>query len=281
MQTSTTNISVLNHDPACAPWLRSSPTVDVFKRATLEAAERKQKVIVLVAASQLDEVADFVRAASRLHRLQALLVHEDVEPGWIAQLLDRAKLRPLRNLLVHRGGEQPRRILNAWRIGAQHDLIGDALRIPQGLLVLSCAMKRIEVPWSALQTVSEVPTGEWGSFQVADDGSYIHWPESDVHLDLGGLQRLVDPAAREAAKVDRVRSQRGFGAAVTALRNAAGLAQSAIEGVTARQVRRIESGEVFPRVSTLAKLAAAHGQSTAEYLDALAKEQASANPIPA
>ena len=273
MQTSTTNISVLNHDPACAAWLRPSRTVEVFKRATAEAAEQKRKFIVLVAASQLDEVAEFVRAASKRHRLQALLVHEDVDSRWIGQLLDRADLRTLRNLLVHRGGAQPRRILNAWRIGAQDDLIADAVRMKEGLVVLSCAMKRIEVPWSALQAVSRVPADEWGEFQVAEDGSYVHWPEPDVHLDLGGLLRLVDPAAREAAKVEQVRSQEGFGAAVAALRNAAGLTQSAIEGVTARQIRRIESGEVFPRVSTLAKLAKAHGQSTAEYLDALAKIQ--------
>lgn len=274
MQTSTTNISVLNHDPACTSWLRSSRTVDVFKRATPEAAANKRKVIVLVAASQLGEVAEFVRAASKRHRLQALLVHEDVDSRWLGQLLDRADLRTLRNLLVHRGGGQPQRILNAWRIGAQDDLIADAVRMKDGLLVLSCAMKRIEVPWSALQTVSNVPTDEWGELQVAEDGSYVHWPEPDVHMDLGGLQRMVDPAAREAARVERVRSQQGFGAAVAELRKAAGLTQSAITGVTGRQVRRMESGEVFPRVSTLKKLAEAHGQSTAEYLDALAKVQA-------
>ena len=245
----------------------------MFQRATPEIAERKCKFIVLVAASQLDEVSDFVRAASKLHRLQALLVHEDVKPGWIAQLLDRAKLRSLRNLLVHRGEEQPRRILNAWKIGAQDELIADALRITDGLLVLSCAMKRIEVPWSALQAVSKMPTDEWGEFQVAEDGSYVHWPKPDVHMDLDGLRRLIDPTASEAAKVERVRSQQGFGAAVAALRKAAKLTQSEIEGVTARQVRRIESGDVFPRVSTLTKLAEAHGQSTVEYLDALAKVQ--------
>ena len=279
MQTSTTNISVLNHDPACASWLRSSRTIDVFKRNTPEAAANKRKVIVLVAASQLGEVAEFVRAASKRHRLQALLVHEDVDSRWLGQLLDRAELRTIRNLLVHRGGGQPQRILNAWRLGVQDDLIADAVRMNDGLLVLSCDMKRIEVPWSALQTVSKVPTDEWGTFRVAEDGSYIHWPEPDVHLDLGGLQRLVDPAARESAKVDSVRSQQGLGAAVARLRKAANLTQSDIAGLTARQVRRIESGEVFPRVSTLVKLAAAHGQSTAAYLDALAMAQKSASHV--
>ena len=64
------------------------------------------------------------------------------------------------------------------------------------------------------------------------------------------------------------------------LRKAAGLTQAALADVTARQIRRIEAGEVFPRVSTLAKLAEAHGQSTAGYLDALAREQTSVTHAP-
>ena len=178
-----------------------------------------------------------------------------------------------RNLLVHRCSDQPRRIVNAWRIGAQDDLIADAVAMRDVLLVVSCAMKRLEVPWRKLQRVSKANIKTWGQLRVAEDGSYVHWPEPDIHLDLGALRRLVDPAAREAARVERVKSQEGFGAAVAALRKAAGLTQSAIEGVSARQVRRIEAGQVFPRVSTLAKLAAAHGQATNDYLDALAREQ--------
>jgi hypothetical protein len=273
MQTDVTSISVLNHDTACNHWLRSSSTVDVFKRASVENAAEKKNIFVLVAASQLQEVAAFVRAANKVHHLQALLVHADIDATWIGQILDKADLRTLRNLFVHRGGEQPRRILNAWRIGAQDELIADAVALQGGLLVLSCAMKRIEVPWSELQEVSRADVKSWGALQVAEDGSYLHWPGPDIHLDFRALQRMVDPAAREAASVERLKSLQGFGAAVAALRRAAGLTQSAIEGVTARQVRRIESGEVFPRVSTLAKLAAAHGQSTGSYLERLAREQ--------
>ena len=164
--------------------------------------------------------------------------------------------------------------MNAWRVGAQDELIADAVTMSDGLLVLSCAMQRTEVPWSELQKLSKIDTKAWGEMQIADDGSYVHWPTPDVHVDLGSLRRLIDPTAREAARVERVKEQEGFGAAVAALRKAAGLTQAAVDGVTARQIRRIEAGEVFPRVSTLAKLAAAHGQSTNDYLDALAREQA-------
>jgi len=48
--------------------------------------------------------------------------------------------------------------------------------------------------------------------------------------------------------------------------------QSAVEGLTARQIRRAEKGEVRPRVATYALLAAAHNQSLSAYLDAVAAE---------
>ncbi len=269
----TPTISVLNHDAACT-WLRPSDKMRVFKGPTSSAAAGTPHVFVLVAASRLHEVSAFVRAANKAHRLEALLVHEDVDSRWLGQILDRAELRTVRNLLAHREDAQPRRILNAWRIGAKDELIADAVAMRDGLLVLNCAMRRIEVPWAALQHLSRVATEDWGELVVADDGSYLHWPGPDVHVDFASLLAMVDPAARTAADLDRIRNQEGFGAAVEALRRAAGLTQERIDGVTSRQVRRIESGEVFPRLSTLEKLARAHGKSTDAYLDALATEQA-------
>lgn len=267
------SISVLNHDAACT-WLRSSANMRVFSRATASTASKTPHIFVLVSASRLLEVADFVRAANKAHRLEALLVHEDVDSRWIGQMLDRAELRTLRNLIVHRDDVPPRRVLNAWQIGAQDELVADAVALHDGLLVLSCAMRRIEVPWSELQKLSRVDTKDWGELVVSDDGSYVHWPGPDIHVDFGAMLAMVDPEARAAANIERVRRQEGFGAAVMALRRAAGLTQERVDGVTARQIRRIESGEVFPRLSTLEKLARAHGMSTDGYIDALAREQA-------
>lgn len=266
-------ITVLDHDLACTGWLRSSPELRVLKKPSKETAAEAKAIFVLVAASRLGEVAEFVRSANQRHHLRGLLVHADVDAAWIGQMLDRADLRTIRNLVVHRGGEQPRRILNAWRMGAQDELIADAVALADRLLVLSCAMDRVEVPWAELRKISAVEPTDWGPFEIASDGSYLYWPRPDLHLDLSALRQIVDADARAAARLERARSQEGFGSAVSTLRKAAELNQSDIEGVTARQVRRIEAGEVFPRVTTLAKLAAAHGLSTNEYLDGLAHEQ--------
>lgn len=272
MQTAS-RITVLDHDATCTGWLRSSSQVRVLRRSSENIATDAKTIFVLVGASQLGDVAEFVRAANQQHHLKGLLVHADVDAAWIAQMLDRADLRTIRNLLVHRGGDQPSRILNAWRIGAQNDLIADAVALADRLLVISCAMERLEVPWDELVTVSKVSPKHWGPFEVASDGSYLHWPMPDIHLDLDALRQAVDPGAREAAHCERVRCQEGFGTAVASVRRQANLRQSDIDGVTPRQVGRIEAGDVFPRIATLAKLAVAHKLTTNEYLDALAHEQ--------
>jgi transcriptional regulator with XRE-family HTH domain len=49
-----------------------------------------------------------------------------------------------------------------------------------------------------------------------------------------------------------------------------GLEQGEIAGLSERQVRRLESGDVYPHSSTLNKLAAAHQLPAAEYVRQLA-----------
>jgi transcriptional regulator with XRE-family HTH domain len=80
-----------------------------------------------------------------------------------------------------------------------------------------------------------------------------------------------DPKAREEARVERIRHDGRFGRAAARVREKARLRQEDVPGVSARQVRRIEAG-AFPRVATLAKLAAAHGLDSRAYLDRIALE---------
>lgn len=269
MQTATT-LTVLNRDPACADWLRPSGSMTVLQRPDVDAALSETHVIVIALASELEQVAEFVRKANRRHHLKALLVHADLDERWISQMLDRADLRTLRNLLVHRGHEQPRRVLDAWKIGSQDVLLADAVALSDRLIVLTCALERLEVPWTAVRALGDMKK-EWRTqFEIASDGSYIHWPDADVHLDVEALRVAIDPKAREAARLQHQRRGKGFGRAISRLRRKQEIRQTDIPGLSARQVRRIENGEVFPRVSSLEKLAKAHGMDISNYLDELA-----------
>jgi hypothetical protein len=105
---------------------------------------------------------------------------------------------------------------------------------------------------------------------VSPDGSYVHWPKGDVHLDLGSLRYVVDPVWRAKTDAERVGQSKHFGRAVRAVREACGLRQGAIQGLSARHVRRVEAG-LFPKVATLRVLARAHGMELDRYLAAVAE----------
>ena len=242
----------------------------MLRRPDMAVAEEAVNIIVIVAASELPKVGAFVREANKRHHLKALLVHADLDERWIGQLLDRAQVRTLRNLLVHRGGEQPGRILEAWRMGAQDKLIADAIALPDRLLVVSCALERMEVPYARIGSLEQMPAEERADFRIDPDGSYLYWPKADVHLDLDSLRFAIDERARERARLDAVRSNQRIGAAVASVRGREGLSASAIDGISERQIRRIEQGRCVPRTATMKKLAFAHGMVLKEYLDSLA-----------
>lgn len=268
---SAVQMTVLMRDPDCAWAVRSAGAVRVLRSGGAAAAARTPNAFVLTLASGLSEVADFVREANRRHVLRALLVHADVDEPWITPALDKANLRTLRNLLVHRGATVPRRILDAWRMGAQNDLIADATVAQERLLVLSCALERLELPLGRLPALAAILPNDRARLEVADDGSYMYWPAADVHLDLEAVRVALDPGARDRALRRKLRHDRRFGLAVTKLRETKGLRQSDVPGVSARQLRRIEAGEFLPRVDTLKKMAAAHRMKLSEYLDAVAQ----------
>lgn len=263
-------LTVLMRDPACRHVVRGHPSFRLLRDANPDRVSAALNIFVLVTASTLEAVAPFIREANRTHHLRAFLLHADVDPLWVVQMLDVADLRTLRNLIVHKGPEVPARVLGAWRIGAQTQLIADASVVGDALMVISCAMERIEVPFAELPALGNLSREARSAFVIADDGSYLHWPEPDVHLDLEAIRVAVDPTAREAATRHRLQHDARFGMAVARVRSATGLRQEDVPGLSARQVRRIEAG-ALPRAATLEKLAAAHGLDLRGYLDAVAE----------
>ena len=245
--------------------VRALSGLRVLRRPDRVVARTATNVFVAASASRLIEVGGFVREVLRRHQLRVLMVQADVEHRWIGQMMDRAGLRGLRHLLVHSDGVTPRRILEAWCWGAEQDLIADATLLPDRMLVLSCAMERFEIPLSALPDLGEV-----GAFSISPDGAWLHWPATDVHLDMNALRSIVDPSFGRRRCRERLAGSKRYGQAIARLREAKNLTREGIPGVSRRQLYRIENGESHPRESTLSKLAEGHGLSLDDYLDAVA-----------
>ena len=101
---------------------------------------------------RLPEIADFVSGVNRQHRLRALFVRQDADPTWLPQLLERARLRTLRNMLVHQDYSVASRVLAAWEHGAQDQLIANATVAQNKLFVMSCALDSLAVGSGLEQT---------------------------------------------------------------------------------------------------------------------------------
>lgn len=230
-------------------------------------------LLVWISAASLPAAAPVVSDAASRHRLAGLLV-QDEDPAWLPQLLRRANLRTLRNTFAHGPSDPdvPRRVLSAWRLGAQNDLIADARVVDSKLLVLSCAFEPFEVPFEAHPALARIPDEERSRFAVAEDGSLITWDAEPhaIDLDLDALRYVIDAAFRETVDRERRLHAAAYGAAIRALRKERGVLQSDVDGLSERQVRRIEK-EGTTSVDALQSLADAHGLPLNEYLDELAE----------
>lgn len=235
-------------------------------------------LFVLCRATDVHKVADVAAMANRQHRLRALFIQQDIDTVFLLPMLDGAHLRMLRHVWVHQGSELPERVLNAWETGAPNKLIAHAAVIGDHLHILTCALERHAVPLDQIKALVDLPQSIQAQFQIASDGSYLHWPTEDVHLDLDALRYVIDPGARHEADARRLLHDKRFGKAVTEFRRDRGLAQGDIKGVSARHLRRIEEGESTPRLVTLRRLAEAHGLPLNEYLDELGRRASNSRP---
>lgn len=228
-------------------------------------------LFVVAAATELGPVAELVRKANSVHRLRALFVRADVDISWFLPMLENAKLRTLRNMIVYRSSGLPERVLRAWASDAQESLIADAAVVDDRLLLRSCALERFDVGFDELPALAALTPTSRTHFSLDPDGSFLHWEEGDVHIGLDALRYATNPGFRLQTDLRRLAFDRRFGAAVASIRIDRGLKRSGFSGVSSREVARIESGVVSPRLETVGRLASAHGMDLTGYLGAVAE----------
>ena len=157
---------------------------------------------------------------------------------------------------------------------AEHDgskSIVDAWVEGEDLVLLSPSFDRMIVPSTKLSRFLGNDLSKLSSFEIDEDGRFLHWPHSDSHLGWKQLHQLIDPtvALEDAKKSDQFKVK--YGNAIRAVRESLGLKQSDIAGLTPRQLRRIEHGEQIVSKKSLEALSLAHGIPIDSYLRKLAK----------
>jgi hypothetical protein len=152
------------------------------------------------------------------------------------------------------------RIVEAWW---EQDTLVVVSPTPEGF-------RKLRVPLEKLPALRKLSKKDREDFEIDEEGAFIHWPVGDIHLGWEQFEYATDPAAGLKAKQQTQAFNQAYGRAIRALRREKGLRQSDIEGLTARQVGRIESGR-RATLSALQKLARAHGLTVNEYLAELAQ----------
>ncbi|MBU6175560.1 MAG: hypothetical protein KGQ60_17260, partial [Planctomycetes bacterium] len=154
-------------------------------------------------------------------------------------------------MLIHR-------LFAGMREVGQDPTIVDAWVEGDQLVLLSAAFQRLSIPFSKLDRFLGNNRDEGQRFEIDEDGRFLYWPHADVHFGWKQLEQLVDPtkSLQDQKKTDRFK--RLYGNAVRKLRESAGLKQTEIDGLTDRQLRRIESGEQMASSKALESLAKAH-----------------------
>lgn len=167
--------------------------------------------------------------------------------------------------------ETARRLVEAARVpGAAPHLIAHAELQGTDLVVTTCDLEALRVPISKLPALRDLGPRQVTHFEV--EGGGLRWPAHDIDIGLDGMRQAIDSKAKAAAVAKTHDHNARYGAAIRAEREAAGLGQGQVPGLSPRTLHRIEHGKQnHVRVATLDKLAKAHRVTTADYLDRLAK----------
>lgn len=244
-------------------------TMTIQHRPLNRISELAKNLFVFASTTQLSQVEDLIRRANDRHHLRTLFIRQDINCNWLPQMLYQSNVRALKSMIVYSDFNIPQRILKAWQLGAQNQLIADAIYLDNELRVFTCALEKIEVQFKEITAMNKIPMNERDSFEIADDGSYIHWPKSDVHIDLDSIRYAIDDAWRERSEATRLMHDKRYGEAIGLLRKEHKLRQSDMIGLSERQIRRIEAGE-RTSFDTFKLLANAHGMNLNDYLDKIA-----------
>ena len=263
-------ITVIIEDKESYNFLPESQSVQILSLPDLKNIDSLKNIFICTSLTGLKAVSDIVRTANDQHHLRGLFIRADIDSIWWPQLFKRANLRTLRNTLIYRDFTLPTRVINAWSWGAQEHLIATALVIGESLLISRCDLDELEIPFASMPALQRIPLEERENFIIAEDGSYIHWPLVDIHLDIAAFLSVIEPTAKQKFAAIKLKHDQIFGQAIASLRKQHQLRQSDIIGVSERQVRRIEQGE-GTKVETLNLFAQAHKMELNDYLDAVAQ----------
>lgn len=178
--------------------------------------------------------------------------------------------KPDQRLQVCRDPSVVKRLVIALNRPSPWEGILDAYVLKDTLVVVLGDMSVREFPIKRLPRVRRFASAVVGHFVIDSSGSFLHWPEHDVHMGPSQMLQAVDPMHLSEVEIRRY-EMANVSQALLDMRKARQLKQTEIPGVSERHVRRLEKERVRLTVGAASKFARAFGQKLPGFLDELSE----------
>lgn len=141
-------------------------------------------------------------------------------------------------------------------------LVQDDLFLVLGDMSIRC------FPLDRLTFLSDLDRAAVGNFEIHSSGSFLHWPDEGLRAGASQLLQAVDPTYLAEIVIERYAAEK-MSLALKVLREARGLTQSEIPGLSDRHIRRLENEEVRLTSEAALKYAEAFDTTLGEFLTEL------------
>ncbi len=229
-----------------------------------------EPILVVARASELmrpDRVTlpDWVNTETRY------LVVLDVPEQTVLRLASTLRLhKPDRRLQVCRDPTVVKRLVIALNRPSPWEGILDAYVLDDFLVVVLGDMSVREFPLDRLPRVRRLEPAVVDRFVIDSAGSYLHWPDLDVHMGPSQMLQAVDPMYLSDVEIRRYQME-NVSQVLLDMRNDRQLKQTDIPGLSGRHVRRLEKEAARLTVDAATKFASAFGMTLSGFLDELSE----------
>lgn len=197
------------------------------------------------------------------------LVVLDVPEQAVLRLASRLRLhKPDQRLRVCRDPSVVKRLVIALKRPVPWEGILDAYVLKDSLVVVLGDMSVRKFPVGRLPKVRRFEPALVRRFVIDSSGSYLHWPDPDVHMGPSQMLQAVDPAYLADVEIRRYEME-NVSQALLDMRRDGQLKQTEIPGLSERHVRRLEKEETRLTVEVANKFAHALELTLPEFLDEL------------
>ncbi len=162
------------------------------------------------------------------------------------------------------------RLVIALKRPAPWEGILDAYVLEESLVVVLGDMSVKEFPIERLPQIKRFEPEMLEHFEIDSAGSYLYWPDRDVHMGPSQMLQAVDPMHLADVEIRRYEMER-VSLALLDMRKNRQLRQAEIPGLSERHVRRLEKEEVRLTVDAATRFASAFALTLPEFLDELSQ----------